>query len=81
MPIMNKETFMKKVAEILELEPSDLAPETDFREASEEWSSLMGFALLVFLEDECNAKIDVSDFEEEKLKTIGDLLRVSNIPC
>jgi acyl carrier protein len=63
--------FLPEVADIIEADPQKLSPESDFREAADFWSSLVGFALLTFLEDRYGAVLSIDEFIE--CKTIGDL--------
>ncbi len=65
------EDFVKKIAEILEVDESELAAESEFRSATPCWSSLMGFGILVMLEEDYGYKMPVDDFL--KTKTIGEL--------
>jgi len=65
------EDFVKKIAEILEVDESELAAESVFRSATPYWSSLMGFGILVMLEEDYEYKMSVDDFL--KTKTIGEL--------
>lgn len=63
--------FIELVAEIFEVEPADISAETIFREEIEEFSSLVGFSLIVMMEDEYGVKISEDEFL--KCKTVGDL--------
>ncbi len=65
------EDFAKKLAEILEVDPADLPLEADFQSATPYWSSLMGFGILVMLEEDYGYKMPVNDFL--KAKTVGAL--------
>lgn len=67
---MNK--FIELVAEIFEVEPDDISADTVFREI-EDFSSLIGFSLIVMLEDEYGVKVSEEEFRE--CKTVGDLYR------
>ena len=67
------EKFLELVAEIFEVEPEDITMDTVFREEIEDFSSLMGFSLIVMMEDEYGVKVSVEEFL--KCKTIGDLYR------
>ena len=51
--------FLEKIAEVLEV-PS-VTPEYAFRSAPG-WSSLMGFALIVLLEQQYHVTLTVDDF-------------------
>lgn len=65
---MNK--FVKAVADVLEVESLDL--DTVFRE-TEGWCSLKAFGLLVMLENDWGASMDIEKFMT--LKTVRDLWR------
>ena len=66
--------FLEKIAEVLEV-PS-VTPEYAFRSAPG-WSSLMGFALIVLLEQQYNVTLTVDDFM--KLETVADLARAAGV--
>jgi acyl carrier protein len=63
--------FINEIADIIEADPQTLSLESDFRESSDFWSSLVGFALLTFLEDRCGAALTIEEFLESR--TLGDL--------
>lgn len=67
------EQFLENVTEIFEVETSEISMDTVFREEIEDWSSLIGFSLIVMMEDEYGVKISVDEFLE--CKTIGDLYK------
>ena len=62
--------FIELVAEIFEVEPDDISADTVFREI-EDFSSLVGFSLIVMLEDEYGVKVSEEEFRE--CITVGDL--------
>ena len=66
--------FLERIAEVLEV-PS-VTPEFAFR-AVPGWSSLMGFSLMILLEQQYHAKLTVEDFM--KLETVADLARVAGV--
>lgn len=66
--------FLEKIAEVLEV-PS-VTPEYAFRSAPG-WSSLMGFALIVLLEQQYHVTLTVDDFM--KLETVADLARAAGV--
>ena len=68
---MDAKLFIERIADIIEAEPERLTLESDFRGEADFWSSLVGFALLTFLEEECGVDMTVEDFIESA--TIGDL--------
>ena len=68
---MNEREFIDEVAEILEADPENLTLASDFREAADFWSSLVGFALLCYAEERHNVALSVEAFIE--CRTIGDL--------
>ena len=63
--------FIAEVAEVIEAAPKVLSLESDFREAADFWSSLVGFALLTFMEERYGAALSVDDFIA--CQTIEDL--------
>ena len=66
--------FLEKIAEVLEM-PSVTA-DFAFRSAPG-WSSLMGFALIVLLEQQYRTTLTVEDFM--KLETVADLARAAGV--
>lgn len=67
------EQFLELVAEVFEVEPDEISMNTDFREEIEGFSSMVGFSLIVMMEDEYGVKVSVDDFLQ--CKTVGDLYR------
>jgi acyl carrier protein len=67
----NAPQFINEIADIIEADPQALSLESDFRESADFWSSLVGFALLTFLEDQYGQVLSVDEFIE--CKTVGDL--------
>ena len=65
--------FLELAAEVFEVEPEDITMDTVFREEIEGFSSLMGFSLIVMMEDEYGVVVPVEEFLE--CKTVGDLYR------
>ena len=66
--------FLERIAEVLEV-PS-VSPDYAFRSAPG-WSSLMGFALIVLLEQQYRVTLTVDDFM--KLVTVADLARAAGV--
>ena len=66
--------FLEKIAEVLEVPSVTL--EYAFRSAPG-WSSLMGFALIVLLEQQYHVTLTVDDFM--KLETVADLARAAGV--
>ena len=64
--------FLELVAEIFEVEPDTITMETVFRDL-EDFRSLVGFSLIVMMEDEYGVKVSVDEFM--KCNTIGDLYK------
>lgn len=62
--------FLDLVAEIFEIEPEEITMDTVFRDL-EDFSSMVGFSLIIMMEDEYGAKVSVDEFME--CNTIGDL--------
>lgn len=67
------EKFLELAAEVFEVEPEEITMDTVFREEIEDFSSLVGFSLIVMMEDEYGVRVSVEDFLN--CKTIGDLYR------
>lgn len=67
------EKFLELAAEIFEVEPEDITMDTVFREEIEDFCSLMGFSLIVMMEDEYGVKVSVEEFL--KCETVGDLYK------
>lgn len=67
------EKFLELVAEVFEAEPEEVKMETVFREELPDFSSLVGFSLIVMMEDEYGVKVPVEEFLE--CKTVGDLYK------
>jgi len=70
---MNEREFIDEVAEIIEAAPESLSLASNFREEADFWSSLVGFALLTFIEERCGMVLSVDDFIA--CATIGDLYK------
>ena len=64
------EKFLDLVAEVFEVEREEISMETVFRNM-DDFSSLVGFSLIVMMEDEYGVKVSVDEFME--CETIGDL--------
>ncbi len=69
----NMEKFLELAAEVFEVEPEDITMDTVFREEIEDFSSLVGFSLIVMMEDEYGVRVPVDEFLQ--CKTIGDLYK------
>ncbi len=67
------EKFIELAAEAFEVEPEEITMETKFREEMEEYSSLVGFSLMVMMEEEYGVNISSDEFL--KCQTIGDLYK------
>lgn len=65
--------FIELVAEVFEVEPEEINMDTVFREEIEGFSSLVGFSLIVMMEDEYGVRVPVDEFLE--CKTVGDLYK------
>ena len=68
---MSQEQYFKDIAEILEVDPGSLSLETDFRKAADSWSSMTGFAMIIYLEDAYGVSVDPDLFSS--LNTLGEL--------
>lgn len=67
------ETFIEQVAEVFEVEPEEITMDTVFREEIDGYSSLVGFSLIVMMEDEYGVRVPVEELL--KCKTVGDLYK------
>ncbi len=67
------EKFLELAAEVFEVDPEDITMDTVFREEIEDFSSLVGFSLIVMMEDEYGVRVPVDEFLQ--CKTIGDLYK------
>lgn len=67
------DNFIELAAEVFEVEPEDISMDTVFREEIEDFSSLVGFSLIVMMEDEYGVRVSVDEFLE--CKTVGDLYK------
>ena len=65
---MTREDFLKRVAEVLEVE--SVTDDTRFREL-DGWCSLQAFGLLVMLENEFGVRMDIEKFQS--VETVGEL--------
>ena len=65
------EKFIELMADVLEVETEEISLDTDFREDVDDFSSLVGFAMIVMMEEEYGVKITVPQFLEAK--TLGDI--------
>ena len=66
------EQFLELVADVFEVEPEEITMDTVFRDM-DDFSSLVGFSLIVMMEDEYDTKVSVDEFME--CNTIGDLYK------
>lgn len=71
---MIENEFLNNIAEILEVDPTEISLDTDFRNDVNGFDSLKGFSMLVFFEDECGKVVTVEEFL--KAKTVGDLYKL-----
>ncbi len=62
--------FIELVAEVFEADPEGITAETPFRDI-DGFSSLVGFSLIVMMEDEYGVNVPVDQFIA--CKTVGDL--------
>ena len=65
--------FIELVSEVFEVEPEEITMDTVFREELDGFSSMIGFSLIVMMEDEYGVRVSVEDFL--KCKTVGDLYK------
>ena len=71
---MNK--FLELAADVFEVEPDQINMDTVFREEIDGFCSLVGFALIVMMEEEYGVRVSVDEFLE--CTTVGDLYRKCN---
>lgn len=67
------EKFLELMAEIFEVEVEQISLDTDFRKEIEDFSSLMGFSIIITMEEEYDVKLSVGEFL--KCKTLADIYR------
>ena len=67
------ESFIEHVAEVFEVEPETINMDTRFRTEIDGFCSLLGFSLIVMMEDEYNVTVSVDEFLE--CQTINDLYK------
>ncbi len=71
---MNIKKFLKQFAEQFDETPSkEFTPETEFRELNE-WSSMMGLAIIAMADMEYNVKLTGGEIRDAK--TIEDIYKV-----
>ena len=70
---MNRDELRRVVADILELEPGELEPDTDLR-SIEAFDSVSILSLMIELHDQAGAAI--SPMEASKLRCYGDIERL-----
>lgn len=56
-----------------EMDASEFAPETDFREL-DEWSSLIGLSVIAMVDEEFGVALKANDFRQ--VSTISDLYQI-----
>lgn len=66
--------FLEKLAEILEADPAELTADFKFRSVPE-WGSLMGFSILILLQDEYGKTLTPGALA--RLETVGELAGVA----
>lgn len=67
--------FLKKFAEVLEIEDRELSLTDNFREY-EEWDSLAFLSVIAMIDEEYDVLIEGKDFK--KLETLGDIVNAIN---
>lgn len=65
---MNVQDFIEKFAEAIDVEASNLTPETEFRNL-EEWDSVAYISVIAMMDEEYDIQIEMSIFKT--LKTLG----------
>ena len=72
---MNKEEFLKEIENILQSD-NQLSFNTELSEI-EEWDSLSRMTLMVFLQNNFNIKVTLSELQE--LKTVNDIAQKAGL--
>lgn len=67
---MDKEQFVEKFAEALEMEASDLTMDTEFRKLNN-WDSLAYLSIIAMLDEEYEVQIEQAEFKT--LVTLEDI--------
>lgn len=67
---MLEKEFLEFIKEELDIE-EEITLKTKFRDELEDWSSLMGFSLMIVIENETGKRVAPNDFL--KLETLGDI--------
>ncbi len=67
----SEKKFLLIIADTLELESNEVSLSTDFRNDVEDFDSLMGFSIIVALDENYHKRMPVQEFM--KCKTVGDL--------
>ena len=62
--------FLELISDILEVDSGDISMDMEFRSV-DDWSSMMGFSIIIMLEQEYGVKVSVSEFLS--MKTVGEL--------
>jgi acyl carrier protein len=71
-----EQKLIEEMADILEVDASELTLDTVFKAPEYDWDSLKGYAIIVMVEDEFGKEISVDDFIE--IKTIKELQTLIN---
>lgn len=72
----NEQRFIGFAAEVFDAEPEEIRMETVFREELEDFSSMVGFAVICMIEDEYGYRMPVDEFLA--CRTVGDLYRAAS---
>lgn len=71
--------FYALLAEILEVDESELSLTTDFRTDIPDWDSMRGFSILCMLDDEYDVNMGVPEFLA--CESVGDLYKAVGSPA
>jgi len=64
------EKFLQEMAEILDVGEDSIDMDTQFRDI-DGWGSMVGYSILILMEEDYNTKISVQDFL--KINTLGEI--------
>ena len=64
--------FLELVADIFEVDSKELTLDTEFRNL-DDFSSLVGYSLIIMMEEEYGVRVSVDEFME--CNTLGDLYK------
>lgn len=72
--MINKDDFLGKMLDVLEVEDEDVTLNMDFRDEVDYFDSLMGYMMITKIEEDYGVLISVDDFIESR--TLAALLKL-----